>query len=353
MNNFPTRYELDGEYAKGGFGDIFFCKDLHLERKVAIKTISNIAEKSRLRDEINALLAMRSKNVVQVFDLIQFDSETVGIVLEYIDGCDLFDSDYPKESVENYLKTLWQIASGINDIHEAGIIHRDIKPNNMKFDDEGILKIFDFGLSRDEGVGAATIGFKGTFCFAAPELYSHEEVTFTNAIDVYAFGAVALNLSGVDFPNELKATPPVPLVDNPFPSFLAHEYPVLISLLDKCFEQDPNLRPSIPTIKKEIEGYLLKGKHQALAVMNETVHYLNSEKTRVKLSVDELASLEIYYDDMGFYLDNVFGEVYMNNVLINSKTELIMSCVITIGEPNRKNKRSHITFDVSNPEVII
>jgi serine/threonine-protein kinase len=349
----PKRYVPNGDFAKGGFGSVFFCEDKHLERKIAIKTIFNIAEKSRLKDEINALLSMRSKNVVQVFDLVQFDTENIGIVLEYIDGCDLLTSDYPKESTDNYLKTLWQLASGISDIHEAGIIHRDIKPNNMKLDAEGILKIFDFGLSRDEGADAATVGFKGTYCFAAPELFSYDEVNFTNAIDVYAFGAVALNLSGVDFPNELKACPPQPLVSNPFPQYLSKSYPVLISLFEQCFDQTPINRPKIQEIRKEIEHHLLKGKHQALAVMDGKTYYLNTDKTRVKLSLTDVGALDIYYDDLRFYLNNISGEVYMNNVLVTSKMELIRSCVITLGGPDRKNQRSHITFDVSNPEVAL
>lgn len=349
----PLRYKPDGSSASGGFSDVIFCLDQNLDRKVAIKTVQDPAEDARLRDEIQALLSMRSKHVVQVFDLVQMESKNIGIVLEHIDGDDLLESDYPNQSTENYLKTLWQIASGISDIHDAGIIHRDVKPNNMKLDCEGVLKIFDFGLSRDSEDGAATVGFKGTPGFAAPELFSHGAVTFTKAIDVYAFGAVALYLSGVEFPAELKMMPPLSLVSVAFPDSLVEEYPDLASLFKMCFAQDPEKRPSMGEIKMEIERYLLKDRHQALVVMNGCTHSLNASKQKAVLSVKGMGEFNVSYDGLRFYLDSISGEVYMNNIPITSKTEMAGSCVVAIGAPVRKAARRYITFDISYPEVTL
>ncbi len=349
----PLRYKPDGGTASGGFGDVIFCEDLHLERRVAIKSIQNPLEEGRLRDEIKALLSMRSKHVVQVFDLIKFDSKNIGIVLEYINGEDLFYSDYPQKSTENYLKTLWQIASGINDVHDAGIIHRDIKPNNMKLDGEGILKIFDFGLSRDSINDAATIGFKGTPGFAAPELFSHGAVEFTKAVDVYAFGATALFLSGAKFPDKLKMFPPQLILSGVFPAFLVESYPNLGSLFEKCFALNPQERPRISEIKNEISRHLLKGRHQALTVFNGRDYLINSTNNKVALSVKGIGGFSIYYDDLRFYINNISGEIYMNNIPISSTTELVGSCVVTIGDPPKGKNRSYITLDISYPEVTI
>jgi serine/threonine-protein kinase len=201
--NLPARYLPNGSSASGGFGSVIYCQDTHLDRPVAIKFIKEDSEKHRLIDELNALMCLRSKHVVQVYDRINGENDTIGIVEEYIEGDDLFISKFPQTSYENYLKTIWQIASGIADIHEVRVIHRDIKPNNMKFDQEGIVKIFDFGLSRDDGAKAVTQGFKGTFGFAAPELIESGLVAFTKAVDTYAFGATAIVLSGTGLPNEL------------------------------------------------------------------------------------------------------------------------------------------------------
>ena len=113
-------------------------------------------------DELAALLKMRSKHVVQIYDLCKFPDKCIGIIQEFIDGKDLLESFAPPTSIDSYYRQLWQIASGISDIHAVGVIHRDIKPNNMKVDPEGVIKIFDFGLARDAGPAAATVGFVGT-----------------------------------------------------------------------------------------------------------------------------------------------------------------------------------------------
>lgn len=217
----PTRYMPDGSRGSGGFGEVVFCKDLHLERMVAIKTIKELSELDRLKDEIAALMKMRSKHVVQVFDIINGQNSTFAIVMEYIDGTDLFNLDFKTLNPLTLLKLLWQLASGISDIHASGVIHRDIKPNNMKLDKEGVLKIFDFGLARNSGNDARTVGFKGTPGFAAPEQFAFDEVNFLPAVDVYAFGVSALFLATQDLPLELKASfPPKVVPDGAFDNSL-------------------------------------------------------------------------------------------------------------------------------------
>ena len=146
MPELPKRYKPIGHGACGGFSDVNYCTDTHLDRKVAIKFIQEESEKRRILDELQALLQIRSKHVVQVYDIIPGDAASLGIVEEFVEGEDLLTSDFSTQSLENYLKILWQVASGIADIHDKGIIHRDIKPNNMKLDGEGVVKIFDFGL---------------------------------------------------------------------------------------------------------------------------------------------------------------------------------------------------------------
>jgi eukaryotic-like serine/threonine-protein kinase len=255
MLTLPARYQPNGNKDSGGFGSVIYCQDTHLDRPVAIKSIKDISENHRLFDELNALMLLRSKHVVQVFDIVPGKNDTIGIVQEFIDGDDLWKSPIPKSSSEDYLKTLWQIASGIADIHEVEVIHRDIKPNNMKFDAEGIVKIFDFGLSRNEGIKAETKGFKGTFGFAAPELFSTDTVPFTKAIDTYSFGITAIFLSGSDLPNELKQVPPNPLASEAFKSLPFNLPNDLSDLLTKCISYDPNERPRIDIVRDQLSRH--------------------------------------------------------------------------------------------------
>ncbi|MFY8063009.1 MAG: protein kinase domain-containing protein, partial [Usitatibacteraceae bacterium] len=148
---FADRYQTKGGPLVGGMAAVYPCMDIVLERQVAIKIMPGSAHRRRVRDELEALLKLRSKHVVQVYDVLNHAEGDLAIVQEFIDGLDLFDDKLAPSSLDGYLKLLWQIASGIADVHELGVIHRDIKPNNMKVDPEGVIKIFDFGLARDEG----------------------------------------------------------------------------------------------------------------------------------------------------------------------------------------------------------
>ncbi|WP_051257831.1 protein kinase domain-containing protein [Desulfovibrio cuneatus] len=133
------RYKKLKEAPQGGLANVDIYKDTHLDRKVVIKTLQDNANIDRLYDEINALLAIRSKHVVQVYDILTLQDGSLGIVEEFIDGNSL-DCFTKSLSSDEYLKIIWQIASGILDIHNNGIIHRDIKPNNIKIDNENIIK---------------------------------------------------------------------------------------------------------------------------------------------------------------------------------------------------------------------
>ncbi len=354
MLDLPKRYVPNGSSASGGFGSVIYCQDEHLDRPVAIKFIKEDSEKHRLMDELNALMLLRSKHVVQVYDIVKGESDSIGIVEEYIDGDDLLNSPIPQSSYEYYLKTLWQIASGIADIHEVDVIHRDIKPNNMKFDKEGIVKIFDFGLSRDEGAKAVTKGFKGTFGFAAPELIKSGFVAFSRAVDTYAFGATAIVLSGMGLPDELQKIPPQPLLVN-FMSTLPFKLtPDLASLITACLAPNPNDRPLMNHVRDLLSRHLLHNKHQALAVYNNQPSVLNDSKRVVSLKFADIGEIKIEYDGFRFFVSLVNGEVLINNEAVLAGKEIPKSCVVALGGSHRRaDMRRFITFDVSNPEVVL
>jgi serine/threonine protein kinase len=354
IKNLPARYSENGKSAEGGMGTVVFCHDSHLDRTVAIKFIKEKAHHRRMKDELDALLKMRSKHVVQIYDIVTPDIDTLGIVQEFIEGNDLFHEPFPRTSQDHYLKTIWQIAAGISDIHAADVIHRDIKPNNMKLDHEGIIKIFDFGLARDEGIKAVTRGFVGTTGFAAPELYTLD-AKFTKAVDTYAFGATALYLATEDLPDELKQIPPR-LLDNAsyFNRLPFGLQPTLINLLDLCLHQEPTLRPSMESIKQEIARHLLVDKHQALVVFQGQPLYLNARNRSVTLNLPDIGKLDIAYDGFSFRVSNVSGEVLINNIAASVGDEIPGSCVVSLGDQNRRtNFRKFITFDVSNPEIVL
>lgn len=352
----PQRYQATNIRAQGGMGDVSFYYDEVLEREVAIKTMLDISDMPRLQDEIDALLSLRSKYVVQVFDLIKSQDDNAAIIMERIQGNEL--SEFRVDNAENnekYLKTLWQVAAGLADIHSQGVVHRDIKPSNMMLDEEGIVKIIDFGLARYLDFNAATSGFRGTFNYAAPEQYTNELFEFTSAIDVYAFSVVALYLIDGTLPPELKERPPSLPKDNPYLLTWLASYESLCEILFEGLSHDPSDRPEIHEIKKVLEKLLLKDRHQATIVfgVKKKSKRINSENRTAGIKYDGVGAFKVSYSGYEFALTEYEGDIYVNNMKVSQERVLPESCVITIGAPDLGWKRAFITFDVSNPEVTL
>jgi eukaryotic-like serine/threonine-protein kinase len=97
----------------------------------------------------------------------------------------------------------------------------------------------------------------------------------------------------------------------------------------------------------------LRDKHQALAVYKNQTNVLNSSKKTVTLRVEGIGEIKIDYDGFCFYVVSVSGEVFINNQTVELNEEIPGSCVVTLGAAYRGNDRTYITFDISNPEVVL
>ncbi len=350
----PDRYKPTGTTLKGGMGEVWICVDQHLDRKVAIKAVADVSDVPRLLDEIAALQEIRSKHVVEIYDVVYGTKKSeIAVVEDFIPGEDLFALPPLTKSID-YLRVIYQIACGISDIHAHKRIHRDIKPNNMKFDQEHLINIFDFGLSRLFGTTASTAGFKGTLGFAAPELFGVGKVTFTEAVDTYAFGATAWGLATHDFPADLvKAPPRLPVAGMDFAK-LPVKLPASVSdLLNRCLSITPADRPEMSIVRDTISKHLLHGTHRALVVSGGRTYDFHGSGKSVEFGIAGLGKLTITYDGLDFTATNVEGEVFVNNMAITVGHQFVGSCVIALGGPARGNQRAYVTFDVSHPEVLL
>lgn len=348
----PKRYVPTDDRESGGFGSVVKCLDTHLDRYVAIKSINDADDSARMRDELSALMRLRSKHVVEVFDAIEYDDGTISIVEEFIDGPSLHEIDDSVNDVNSLIKILWQISSGIAEIHDHDIIHRDIKPGNMKVDSEGVVKIYDFGLSRNID-NAQTVGFKGTPIFAAPELYV-QNVRFTKAVDTYAFAVTAMCLAKTNPPDELGFYPKK-LKENPFIRSEIQLPEVTKNLLYTCLDVDPSKRPQMKVVRDNLKNILLSNSHRALLITDYKSPVVLSETHRSEFYDNPgIGSVEIAYSGSLFFISKLSGDVHVNNIRAKQFNILPNSCVIILGPAGRtQTKRIFITFDLSHPEVVL
>lgn len=354
---FGDRYVATGAVMRGGGGEVYICDDPNLERKVVVKFLLAGIDKRRLQDEIAALQRIRSKNVVQILDLVDDPLRGLGVVAEHLPGTDLTAPEaFPKDR-QSLLRLVYQLANGVSDIHTAGIVHRDLKPNNVKYADERILKIFDFNLARG-GPDPRTRGFRGTHGYAAPEQYVSDDVELTPAMDVYALAAtIASVVNEGDLPRGLKGRPPSPTdwVEG-FTSVgsLDHQ---LAELLDASLSENPSLRPKAEEIKNLARNLLRRDAHRATITIrgNPTIYQLDSmnRSARVAHSKAGGGAIQIKYDGLEFVVSSTSGPVLVNHSNCAVGQRLPDSCVIDLGSPSGiLSERLFVTFDVSHPEVV-
>jgi serine/threonine protein kinase/Tfp pilus assembly protein PilF len=188
-------YRIIEELGRGGMGVVYLAEDTNLSRKVAIKFLphnisANSEERERFKNEAKAAAALNHPNISTIHS-IETSGDEVFIVMEFVDGVELKDKikSGPIQNDEAVNIGI-QIAEGLEAAHKKGIIHRDIKSQNIMITKDGIVKIMDFGLAKMRGETQLTrIGTTiGTAAYISPEQARGEEVD--QRTDIWSFGVV-------------------------------------------------------------------------------------------------------------------------------------------------------------------
>lgn len=347
----PERYNNDVmPIGEGGMSDTYLCSDASLNRKVVVKTLKSGFDRRRLLDELRALSSLRSRYVVQVYDVIRSGDEIVGFVEEYLDGCDLMPLAAGCDDIA-LCRALYPICAGLAEIHQQGIVHRDLKPQNMRFDAVGNLKLLDFGLAKHSTVqGTAQLFYSAGF--TAPEAFAMNQsgqFTFSSAIDVFAFGAVAFwLLNHGALPDDLCSIPPrLPSQTADFRKF-QNISPPIAQILNSTLDLNPNFRPSAIELKRMISSFLLKDKHKMLLVAGNSESYIiNASNKNVAIRLGGNI-LKINYNGDAFLVTESVGDIKQNNRSICAGDEISGASVIVFRSPYMD-----ITAQVSHPEVLL
>ena len=188
-------YKIIEKLGEGGMGVVYLAEDLNLERKVAIKFLprhiaGNSEERERFKIEAKAAAALNHPNIATIY-AIEESGEDTFIVMEFIDGIELKDKIKSGPiPIKEAINIAVQIAEGLEAAHKKGIVHRDIKSQNIMISDDGKVKIMDFGLAKVSGGTQLTkVGSTiGTAAYMSPEQALGEEVDTRS--DIFSFGVV-------------------------------------------------------------------------------------------------------------------------------------------------------------------
>jgi serine/threonine-protein kinase len=195
-STFAGRYQIIEELGKGGMGKVYKAQDTDLKEKVAIKLLRPeiAADKKtieRFRNELKFARKIRHKNVCQMYDLNK-EKGAHYITMEYVAGKDLKGMIRMMGQLSSG-KTIFiakQVCEGLVEAHRLGVVHRDLKPQNIMVDEDGNARIMDFGIARSlktKGITAAGVMI-GTPEYMSPEQVEGKDVDQRS--DVYSLGVI-------------------------------------------------------------------------------------------------------------------------------------------------------------------
>jgi eukaryotic-like serine/threonine-protein kinase len=262
------RYVLEEHVGSGGMSRVYRAHDRLLERTVALKILHEHYSQDdeyveRFRREARAVAQLAHPNVVTVIDRGEHEGRQF-IVFEYVDGENLKqlvarEGPLPARQV---IELGLQVASALASAHDRGVVHRDVKPQNVLLSEEGMPKVTDFGIARSADIESVTLTgtVMGTSEYLPPEQARGEPVDVRS--DVYSLGAILYELctGRVPFPGENPVSVAMRHLHEPVPSMRERRPdipPRLEAAIRRAMAKDPAERfGSMPELIAELEACL-------------------------------------------------------------------------------------------------
>ena len=257
------KYRIRRVIASGGMGTVYEAEHMGLDRVVAVKMLQPQAATSdemlaRFRREAKIGAAIDSPHVARVFDIEQLPDGRFIVVHEFLAGGSLRDrlrhgGAMPEADTR---ALLGQVCAGLSAAHEAGVIHRDLKPDNVVFEGDQ-PKLIDFGIARltEQATQLTQEGqVLGTLSYMAPELFRGDDAAASS--DIYALGVMAYEMLSGARPHSATTVPELlaqklqedvaPLADTA-PSDVT---PELSELVGRMLDREPSFRPSLEEVMR-------------------------------------------------------------------------------------------------------
>ncbi|KAG7338485.1 protein kinase family protein [Nitzschia inconspicua] len=265
------KWTLGAQIGKGSFGDVYVGMNTHTGVLMAVKRfcMKNAVMKD-IRTEVELLRSLNHKNIVRYYGA-QMDKKNLHVFQEWVPGGSVQTllskfGPFSMEVIQSYLS---QTLAGLSYLHRNDVMHRDIKGSNILVDDEGVVKLADFGASKklanleDNLLMSMTV--RGTPYFMAPEVF---EEKYSAKADIWGVGCVVYQMvtgrppwkdrgftNPISLFNHIKKTKGPPPMTHPDLSRFSLRQQTLWKLLEelvcRCFDHDPSGRPAAAQLQKD------------------------------------------------------------------------------------------------------
>jgi serine/threonine protein kinase len=268
------RYEVVRAVGIGTIGEVLHVLDHQLDyQSIALKILHPHLLRDekvfqRFQNEVLISRQLANEHIVRVYDLVS-EADSQYLVVEYVPGCNLAEAmlgyDHQRLPLQDFLYIFQQILVAIVHAHQQNVVHRDLKPANILLDQNGTVKLTDFGLARsiESAHGLTRTGeIVGSPAYLAPEQFRSPSPAVS--ADIYSVGILAFELltGSLPFSGESLLALARAHIAEPFPveRLSARGVPNWLTvLIASCCEKDPALRPSSTReILEKIEAALLK-----------------------------------------------------------------------------------------------
>jgi len=251
-------FEIVEMIGRGGMGVVYLAHDTKLDRSVAIKSMpakltGDSTTRLRLRREAKLLASLNHPNIAVIYDIVEQDDGADYLILEYVPGQTLAERIAREPlKLEKALSIGRQVAEAVSAAHKKGVVHRDLKPGNIKITPDGRVKVLDFGLAKapvsEDKSGDITATEPGhvigTPAYMSPEQARGKDTD--HRTDIWSFGCIMYQMLSGKLPFEGKtATDTLSCIIERKPDWelLPQETPANIRvLLRRCLEKDPDRR---------------------------------------------------------------------------------------------------------------
>ncbi|NIM98205.1 MAG: protein kinase [candidate division Zixibacteria bacterium] len=271
IGDIMSHYKILEKLGSGGMGEVYLAEDTRLRRRVALKFLpsqytSEPELKARFMREAQAAAALNHPNIITVHEVAEY-KDKLYIAMEYVEGESLKDLIARKElSIGQVLDVALQISDGLSAAHQVGIVHRDIKPQNILMGKDNRIRICDFGLAKAKrDVTLTQAGSTlGTVAYMSPEQAQGMEVDQRS--DIFSFGVILYEMitGQLPFKGEYEAAV-IHSIINETPEPLARYKPNvpegLQRVVEKATEKNSEMRyqhvddlgADLRKLKKELE----------------------------------------------------------------------------------------------------
>ncbi|KAB2880641.1 protein kinase [bacterium] len=372
INQTISHYKIIDKVGEGGMGIVYKAQDLNLDRFVALKFLperlsNSEQDRARFLQEAKAASALNHPNICTIHGIEEHDKQMF-IVMELVEGQTLNE----KKSSISFKQAIdigIQLAEGLAVAHEKGIVHRDIKPDNIMIRKDGIAQIMDFGLAKLRGVSRLTKegSTVGTAGYMSPEQVQGQDADHRS--DIFSLGVLLYELFTGQLPfrgvHETALMYEIVNVDPPPMSAVKPDIsPELDAIILECMEKDPNERTqSVKQIAIDLKRFKRESSRSRVSMIRPAV--TSTIKSPEPNSENRSAMRYIPWAVAGVFLTVILGMLLLKPTTEKGIQTSISSTIIIPDSiralffgggspPLISPNGQHIAFiDASNSQILV